>query len=308
MSNEYHNDREWTSQSMIKSLDESAATFAARYIHGTLVDKDTKAKKLGRVVHGYTLQADEFSELFPIMPRYELDAGNVTKDKIPKRTASKSTEYYKTKKKEFFEQNASKDIIDDFLLLKARAIRQAIGEHPDAVTILENADAFEVVHRWIDRGLKRRCMMDIPAPAIGVIGDIKVMAGPPTTINFARHSAKFRWWTQAPWYLRAADDKYGPGECTRFVFICVNAEPPHQVACHEFDDEIDSSWSLNKGLSDLDWAKERVEELVDELLARRAANDWTDRWARGINKVPLPRYSRSTFYDVEEEAEEEAAE
>jgi hypothetical protein len=52
-------------------------------------------------------------------------------------------------------------------------------------------------------------------------------------------------------------------------------------------------------------ASERTEELVDELIRRRETGDWTDSWAKGINKVPLPRWLRSTFYDVDEEVEDE---
>lgn len=309
-----HSDRSHTSQSMLKQLDVSAARFKGLFVDDppTIADKDTKDKKLGRALHGYTLlPPEQFEETFPVMPRWELDEGNVTKEKVPRRTYSKTTEYCKTKKAEFLEVHGGKDIIDESVLRKVKNMKSAILAHDDARVILDAADAFEVPHFWENK-IKRRCCMDIVCPTLSLVADIKKIPGVPSTAAFAREAAKWRWWVQAPWYLQAAEDKYGPGVITRFVFILVNGEPPHQVALHQFDDER-PTWALGNDSeveSDLAWAKRRTEELVDELVRRRETDDWTDSWAKGINKVPMPRWLRSKFYDTEEiepEAEDEAA-
>ncbi len=288
----YHADDTHESQSRLKVLDESASLYEATFLTRTIRDKDTPDKLLGRCLHAKVLQPDLFTRLCPIMPDYHLDGCNVTDKGKP--STSKSTKYYQDRKHEFEQDNAGRDIIDADDLVQLRDMANAIWRHGDAHAILSSSEDNEVVHRWHDR-INRRCMMDAPRPGIGVIADIKTVTGPPTTLNFARNAARWRHWIQAPWYLDAAADLYGPGEY-RFLFICVNKLPPYQVAIHELDD----AETAGGDVPDLVWAENRTEELVTELIRRRETGDWTDSWQRGINKVPLPKFLRSTFYDVEE--------
>lgn len=310
----YHNDREYCSQTMLKALDESPARFKGLYIDGTVDDKDTDARRIGRCLHALVLQPDLFADLCPIMPRYELDPENRTKETVTKtgkvsggkQTDSKSTNYYQDKKVEFEQANAGRDIIDEITLRRLKAMKSAILAHEEACFILENAEGFEIPHRWFDR-IKRRCLIDILAPNLELIGDVKVMRRPPTPAAFAKATAEWRFWTQAPWYLRAAADKYGPGVIKRFVFICVHDKPPHEVAIHELDNRPpqEKPWMNlpEHFMSDVEWSDWRTEQLVSDLIQRRETDIWEASFQRGVNKVPLPRFVRSTFYDCEEETD-----
>jgi hypothetical protein len=285
---DYHRDYSHLSQSMLKVLDESPAQFHARFIAQTMEDEDTADKKLGRVIHAFMLERDRFDELCPRMPAFESDPENVTKgtEKRPgKRSYSKTTDYYQTKKKEWEAQHAGCDSIDDETYAQVIAIEQAIRKHDDALAILTAKGEHEVVHRWHDR-VDRRCKMDIVRPRNAVIADIKTLIGPPTPLNFARACAKFRHWLQPPYYIDAADDLYGPQDW-RFLFICVNKNEPQEVAIHELTSD------------DADWAEKRVEDLVTEYMARMETGNWQADWQREINVVPLPSWVKSSYWSAE---------
>jgi len=279
----YHSDVSHLSASMLKTLDESPALFEASYITRTYKRPDTADQKLGRAVHGYVLQRDRFEEMFPIMPDYHL-MGNV--DSKGKASTSKSTTYYQDRKREFEAANRGRDIIDADDLRTVKSLANAIWDHADAREILESGNENEVIHRWHNR-VPRRCMKDAPRPALGLCADIKTIQGRPTARNFATTAAKFRWFLQAPYYLDAMNDLYGPSDY-RFLFIVVGKAEPHEVAIHELTPE------------DLEWAAGRVEELVSELIARRETGNWQGAYQRGINSTPLPAYVKSKYYDVED--------
>jgi hypothetical protein len=287
----YHADNTHESQSRLKVLDESAALYHAMFIARTIRRVDTPDQKLGRCAHARILQPELFADLCPIMPAFENDSENVTK--TGKRSTSKSTDYYQNRKAEFEKENAGRDVIDAWEFETIREIGNAVWSHEDARFILESDVENEVVHRWHDR-INRRCMLDAPRPNLHIVADFKTMTGPPTTLNFARNAAKWRWWIQASWYRRAAIDLYGPGNW-RFLFICVNKQPPYQVAIHELDDR-----STHNYLSDQEWADHETERLVTDLICRRENGDWLDNFQRGVNKVPLPKWTRSRFYDLED--------
>jgi len=288
---DYHQEYDRVSQSMLKVLDESPSLFEASYITRTYKRPDTADQKLGRVVHAYVLQRDRFDALCPIMPDFHLD-GNV--DSKGKPSISKSTTYYQERKREFEAANAGLDIIDADELATVKALAEAIWSQPEARAILEAQGENEVVHRWFDR-VDRRCMMDAPRPGLRVCADIKTIQGRPTCRNFATTAAKFRWFLQAPFYLDAMNDLYGPDE-RRFLFIVVGKAPPHEVAIHELDNRV----KAKDGLTDHEWAEKRVEDLITDLIRRRITGDWTANYQQGINATPLPSYVRSDFYDVEE--------
>jgi hypothetical protein len=239
-------------------------------------------------------ERDRFNELCPRMPAYEHDPENCKKSKTTKagkvtggeRTHSKSTEYYQTKKAEFEADNAGKDVIDDAEYGRIVAMDNAIWKHPDAAEILGNSDENEVIVRWEDR-IPRRAKMDGPRPKLGIIADLKTIVGRPTPINFARNAAKFRWYIQQPFYLDAMTDFYGASDW-RFLFILVGQDAPHEVAIHELP------------AGDAEWAEERTEKLVTELIDRRERDDWQAKYQRGVNVTPLPGYVKSDYWEAED--------
>src|SRR5689334_15686225 len=170
--------------SQLKVLDESPALYEATFIKGIYQMKDTADLKLGRVVHARMLQRDRFDELCPVMPDYENDEENCTKQKVTKtgkvsggeRSWSTSTDYYKQKKAAFEAAHKGKDVIDLETLALVASIEQAIWKHEDARTILSAQGDNEVIHRWEDK-CWRRAMLDAVRPHMDkpIIADIKTM-------------------------------------------------------------------------------------------------------------------------------------
>lgn len=280
----YHSDTSAVSQSQLKVLDASPAEFYARFVAGTLRDKDSPDKRLGRCIHAKILQPDLFNSLCPMMPDFHLN-GNV--DAKGKPSTSKSTSYYQEHKREFELANAGKDIIDADEYALVRDIANAVWRHEDAHAILSANGENEVQHRWEDR-IKRRGMMDADrVQSLGIIADVKTMTGTPDGASFSRNAAQWKHYIQAPYYLDLANDLHGLGDY-RFLFICVNKQPPHEVAIHELT------------TSDMVRGEDRVETLVSELLERRESGNWQAPWQRGITETPLPAWVWSNFYSVED--------
>jgi hypothetical protein len=303
----YHSDDTHESQSRLKELDSSPCYYMERFITKRIQDRDTPDKKLGRCVHVKVLQPHLFNTLCPIMPEFEFDAENLTADgKVPKDTGRKSTKYYQNRKNEFEFANAGKDVIDDEQLELINGMANAIWRHDTAHEILASEEPNEIIHRWVNK-IPRRGMFDAPRPSMGLIADVKTMTGPPTPANFAYSMAKWRYWLQRSWYLQGMQDLYGDapdGKPWRFLFICVNKKPPHEVAVHELSNipPEDKPWlsDIDK-LSDAEWSDYRTEKLVDELIWRRETNNWRAEWESGIVRIPLPKSARSRFYNVEDD-------
>lgn len=280
---DYHNDHERASTTMLKLLDESPAKFYARYVAKTLPFVDSDALRIGRMFHVFSLQPRQFGELCPVMPAYHLDIANVTKS--GKQSSSKSTDYYQRRVDEFELAHAGKDIAtaDDMDLMNAMHL--AMMSHDDARWMLAAGDSDcerEFIHRW-ENILPRRAMLDFVMPTHHIIADIKTMRMAPTPRNFAKVCAEDRWYLQDANYTEAAEDAFGPGPW-RFVFICVSKEPPHEVAVHELTQ------------ADKERARIRLVELLEELAERRATNNWLAPWQRGVIETPLPSYTwNSTF-------------
>ncbi len=266
---DYFRDYEHVSQSMLKVLLESPQAYYERFITQTYEPEPTEAMEFGRKFHMALLQPDEFRARYAVPP------------KCDRRTTEGKKRFA-----EWCDENKGKEAIDAEEMSTLVAMQASAFRNPDVRMLLTAEGPVEEPIRWEDRIL-RKAKPDKIATRLGAIPDLKSIADP-TPRGFASAAARFGWWLQSPWYIDAAMEKYR--EEFRFLFILVGKSYPHEVGIYEMTSD------------DLEWADERTEKLVTELLARTNTNNWLADWQRGEpNKIPLPRWLRSDFYQVGEE-------
>lgn len=266
---DYYDDHEHISQSMLKVLAESPARFNALYVAQTMTQPETEAMRFGRKFHSALLEPDDFRKRYVVPP------------KLDRRTTDGKKRWA-----EWCAEHKSCEAIEADELLALTAMQQAVLNHKDARDLWASAGEVEKAVRWEDR-IKRKAKLDKIIPSMGIVPDFKSIADP-SPKGFASAAARWGWWLQASYYPDAAFEL--TGEVYRFLFVCVGKEPPHEVGIYELTQD------------DQEWADNRCEELVTEYIRRRDSDDWSAGFQTGVNTVPLPRWLRSDFYNVEDTA------
>lgn len=262
----YHNDHTHLSASMLKVLAQSPQTYYQRFVTGTLKQEDTEAMRFGRAFHAMVLEPETFKDRFVVAPQCD------RRTKAGKETWS-----------EFQVSLVGKEVIDADWIPQLEAMGKQILSHPEARDLLTAEGPVEQVIRWEDK-VFRKARPDKIVPDMGVILDLKTIDDP-SPMGFASAAARFGYYIQDYWYPEAAANFYG--EEFRMLFICVGKREPYEVGIYELKSD------------DQDWAEQRCEGLVDELIARKASGNWLAGWQQDINVVPLPKWLRSDFWKVE---------
>ena len=122
---------------------------------------------------------------------------------------------------------------------EARAIADALLMHPTARGLLEGCDP-EVSMFWQDPEflIWLRLRADALSQQFGVplIGDVKTSADA-SPAKFAKSVKEYGYYQQDPWYREGWAHHLGcDWREIDFVFIVVESDPPHLVACYRIDD------------------------------------------------------------------------
>lgn len=266
---DYYQDYEHISQSMLKVLAESPARFHAQFIAQTMQQPETEAMRFGSKFHSAILEPDDFRKRYVVPPKCD-----------------RRTNDGKKRWAEFWAEHKGSESIEADELMTLTAMQAAILNHKDAAELWRATGEVEKAVRWEDR-VKRKAKLDKIIPSMGVIPDFKSIADP-SPRGFASACARYGWWLQSSYYPDAA--WHLTGEVYRFLFVCVGKEPPHEVGIYELTAD------------DQEWADARCEELIAEYIRRLEQDDWQAGFQSGVNNVPLPRWLRSDFYLVEDAA------
>lgn len=198
------------------------------------VDKDTDAKRAGRMVHKAVLEPEAFEDDFTVIP-----ADAPRKPSISQRNAknpSAATLDAIAWWDEFDAAHQGVEIITPEQRCKCFDIRDAVWSHPEAARILSHEGPTELSVFAYDEptGLMRRVRPDKYIPEFGVIVDLKKTRDA-SPAGFAKSVFNYRYHVQAPYYLDTCDlvglDARG------FVFIAVEEEPPHAVGVYTLEPE-----------------------------------------------------------------------
>lgn len=121
----------------------------------------TKALRFGSFAHCGVLEPLAIAMRYAVMPRYELDAANVTKDG----TASKSTgtTYYKQRAAEFAAANTGKEVVEQDAYDHLCGISRSLMRSERAREYLCERGDVEVCFVWDDEetGLRCKCRVDM---------------------------------------------------------------------------------------------------------------------------------------------------
>lgn len=160
----------------------------------------SSAIRFGQLVHTGRLEPDSVSKRYVVMPAFELEKGNLTKD--GEQSKSKSTNYYKNKKKAFLKKNASKTVIDQAEYNDLQNALDAINGCSKAVESLTGGSA-EVSIVWNDPATGLRCKARIDYLKTDRLTDLKTSRDDnnrPLPESFEYSLGTYSYFTQAAWY------------------------------------------------------------------------------------------------------------
>ena len=246
---QYHADRAHVSKSWLDRLQQSPAHL--RYYLDN-AKPETKALRIGRIVHCAVLEPDIFARDFVFMPKFDrrTTAGNAGA-------------------KEFEAANVGRLTVSEPELIMARGIREAIMRHKGARALLERAGQAEQSAFWRnpDTGVDCKCRPDYMHD---FIVDLKTTEDA-SPAAFAKSIANFRYHVQAAQYTEGTERE-------RFIIVACEKTPPYGVAVYVLDD-VD----IAKG------AEKRRREL-DLYAECKATNSWPC-YPETIQPITLPAWA-----------------
>lgn len=246
------------SKSGLDRLDKSPAHYRA-YLAGE--DKDTDAKRLGRLLHMAILEPGRFATEAVVTP------------KINKRSNEGKAAW-----EEFCRLHVGCEIIkDEEEAQTLRYIQESVLSHPTAGALLSYQGQAEVSAFWTDpeTGLACRCRPDKVLGG-GVIVDLK-SARDASPRGFAKAVAEHRYHVQEAFYLDGYTNAGGSADT--FLFIAFEKEPPFAVCVHQLqpDDVALGRMLYRQNL---------------ETLARCKTEDRWPAYADEIVQITLPAWAR----------------
>lgn len=155
------------------------------------------------------------------------------------------------------------------------AMAEAVWRHPRAGALFLDHGGPEVSGFWQDSETGAECRVRFDWLRHDCIVDLKT-TDDASYESFRRSAAKYGYHQQDPWYRDGAA-ACGLGDLP-FVFVVVEKEPPHLVACYELDDEaLAAGWRRNRRAL--------------ELFARCTETGRWPGYPEHIQRLSLPRWA-----------------
>lgn len=259
---QYHEDHEHLSNSMLTVLHRNPKEFEARFVTKTWErEKTSEAMTFGSLVHTLVLEPwmSEIRYHFYDKPDLRYKVGK----EVHEQALSIASEY-------------GKELIPTEL--RDRAVVCASG-----LTALESwrllvecsSKDIETPIYWTINGINFRCMPDIVLPERKLVIDVKTTQDP-APAKFARSAFDYGYHRQAALYCRAAEHKYG--DKFGFVFAAVRSSPPYDAAIHFLDEQC------------LDIANNEIDLLIEDYTARSESGDWSPAYSNEVNVISPPSF------------------
>jgi len=194
----------------------------------------TPSMGLGTAVHCLTLEPENFDRDIAIMP--ELNG---------------RTNAGKLEKQNFFAENAGKTIITQEQFDQAEIMVARIHDHPIANILLDDVITESSVYWWYksmdrDDDTRYREMVKVRPDAISkshpIVIDLKTVKDGSYS-GFIRSIQDYYYHLSAAMYLEGVNqcmpllEELGFMAYLKFVFVCVESEPPYEVSCYELSEE-----------------------------------------------------------------------
>lgn len=186
----------------------------------------TKALELGWALHCAVLEPNRFERDFIVPPKVD------RRTKLGKETWAR-----------FEAQNPGAELVPQERHGQISSMRDSIFQNKIARELFESKGASEISILWEDSVTAVRCKARIDRIAqVGewpIVIDLKTMAEA-TQGGFLRSAVRYSFALQAAHYLDGLETLCPSPEglpFRRFCFVCVESEPPHEVALYEFGQE-----------------------------------------------------------------------
>ena len=264
---EYHADVSHVSNSMLKVFAESPQKYYQMFVAKTMPKPEqTPSLLLGSVVHCLFLEPEKFSVEYAVAPQVD------RRTKVGKDTWSN-----------FVDESDGKTVVPADVYATATAMVESLMSNELISTIIgTEGKIVEQPIRWIDdmRGLHLKAKPDIYIPCgkmpWNACIELKTSSSPGE--GFTRQCANLRYHEQAAFYLEGCRECHDAEEQTRFLFIVVGVEPPHDAYCYYL------------GLDWLETAKKRVNHNLDMLWMCVSSDVWFSPESKVITELEMPKW------------------
>ncbi len=260
------------SNSMLGDFLESPELYRGRYITQTIPRKEsTPAMRFGTLFHDAVLLGIE-------------NAVIEIPDECLSSNGAKAGKGWETFKAHYAGMDKVFLKRDEYAAL--RNMVDAVGSHPIASRLLDRGDGFiEQSIFWTDEatGLRLKSRLDMRRKSMPLVLDLKTVSD----ISFrglATGVHDFGYYRQAVAYKEAA--KALTGVCHDFIFIAVEKEPAHRVACFDLD-----SRALERGWEDWRGGLDRLAECYQ-------TGEWKTPGLDKILSLDLPAWAYTNQWEI----------
>lgn len=247
--------RSWdaVNNSLLTQLRRSPA-HAKASIDGLLPDEQSPSLRLGSLIHTGVLEPGELESRYAVMPQFELDPQNRTKD--GRQTTSKATGYYKDCVDEWLASTgaAGRQIVSQDEFDTMRGVIRSIAAHSGASELLATPGLAECAIVWDDEA-GVRCKSRLDKLAIGarrIVVDLKTTRDAAT---FERSVWAYGYHRQGAFYLRGSGAE-------NFVIVAVETSPPYGVRVAPMSQRA------------LDAGRKEIDELLATFAACQRSGEW----------------------------------
>lgn len=273
----YHLRRE-ISRGMLADLFESPRLYEGRYILGNIPPKEATPLMIkGSLAHAALLEPRKFQDRYVVMPDFQNDPENVTKQ--GQRSNSTATTYYQTKKAAFEQQNEGLQIVTaaeyEMIAGMSAALARECGAWLDVDGIVEQTLT------WIHpaTGLPCRCRVDWAryTKRGSVIGfDLKGTTDP--TPRSFRNRIIDGLWLQRAHYAEGLEIVLGM-PVDEFFFVACEFDRPHRTFAYPLDP------------ASARMARDAREELMFDLAQRLGSGDFSDPQEGKVVSISVPDFA-----------------
>lgn len=216
--NELYHSSPGLSKSGIALIRECPAKYQWQYILGNR-GETTKPMMIGDALHCLVLEPAIFTSRFAVSPKFD---GRTTAGK--------------TGKAQFAAEHAGKIVLNEEEFAQIDAMTNAVHSHPAAAYLLGIGGISEESFFWRDEATNVlcKCRPDLRIPSKRILVDLKSTAKGAGADAFARTMLNMTYHIQAGHYLDGVSTVLQE-QYDEFIFIAVEAEPPHLVAVYQLD-------------------------------------------------------------------------
>jgi exodeoxyribonuclease VIII len=272
LANDLYHGSPGLSKSGIALIRECPAKYHWRYILGNS-GETTKAMQIGDALHCLVLEPAIFTSRFAVSPKFD----GRTKDG-------------KAGKAQFASEHAGKSVIneEEFALIDAMA--NAVHSHPAAAYLLGLGGICEESFFWREEftgsDVLCKCRPDLRIPSKRILVDLKSTSKGAGTDAFARTMLNMTYHIQSGHYLDGVSNVLQE-QYDEFIFIAVEAEPPHLVAVYQLDRD-----SVEMG--------KREAQAMIRLFAKCRMDGYWPGYGDTIQTINLPRWAKEVEVSIYE--------